>query len=297
MTDPAPTTDVATTTPTPPAIRKPVEQVRDLLEKAKPQLALALPKHLTADRLLRVALTAVQRTPDLLNCDRLSLLGAIMQAAQLGLEPDGVLGHAYLVPFGSQVQLIPGYKGLIALARRSGEISSIAAHVVYERDQFIYAYGLDEKLIHVPAATDERGKAVYAYAVARFKDGGHAFEVMSFQQIEAIRKLSRAATRGPWVTHWDEMARKTVIRRLAKYLPLSVEFQRAAALGDLADAELPQDLSMEVDISTPAFAAARAIDAETQDERPKTRRLADELKEQGKKTPAEVGKAEKGETP
>ncbi len=163
-----------------------IATVRSDLEKMKSQFALALPKHVTPDRLLRVALTCIQNTPKLLECDKTSLYAAIMTCAQLGLEPDGVLGHAYLIPYGNKVQFIPGYKGLLALARNSGEVISISAHEVREHDEFEYEYGLNEVLSHKPAH-DERGEIVCFYAYAKFKDGGHHFDVMSLQEVEEIR--------------------------------------------------------------------------------------------------------------
>lgn len=217
------------------AVKQQADTVRGALEKLKPQLAMALPKHLTPERLLRVTMTAVQNTPKLLDCDRTSLFAAVMTCAQLGLEPDGVLGQAYLVPFRGKVQFIPGYKGFLTLARNSGEISSIQAHEVCENDEFDYAYGLDERLHHRPAE-GERGEVTHFYAYAKFKDGGHVFEVMTLTQVEAVRDNSegyKAFKNGviksnPWDSHFVQMGRKTAIRRLANYLPLSV--QRAAAL-------------------------------------------------------------------
>lgn len=208
---------------------KPIDAVRAALEKMKPQLELALPRHVSTDRLLRVAITTIQQNPKLLECDRMSLFSAVMTAAQLGLEPDGVLGQAYLVPFKGKAVLIPGYKGLLALARNSGEVESIAAHCVCANDRFEYAFGLEPRLEHVPAHSD-RGDVTHVYAVARFKTGGTHFEVLSRAEVEAIRRRSPGATGDAWTNHWDEMARKTAIRRLAKYLPLSV--QKAAAIDE-----------------------------------------------------------------
>jgi recombination protein RecT len=224
------------------------ENVRLLLEKAKPQIALALPRHLNADRMLRIAMTSVRRTPALLGCNQQSLLGAVMQAAQLGLEPDGVLGHAYLIPFKDQVQLIIGYKGLIDLARRSGQLSTIFARVVYAEDQFEFAYGLTERLEHIPSGKVENGEVRAVYAVARLKDGGTQFEVMTRGEVDAIRKRSRAADDGPWVTDYAEMAKKTVLRRLCKMLPASVELSRAVALDERAELGLPQQLEDVIDV-------------------------------------------------
>jgi recombination protein RecT len=223
------------------------DNIRTMLEKAKPQIALALPRHLSADRMLRISMTSIRRTPKLLSCSPQSLLGAIMQASQLGLEPDGVLGMAYLVPFKDEVQLIPGYKGLIDLARRSGQLSTIYARVVYAKDQFEYAYGLTERLEHIPSGEEEPGEIVAAYAVAKLKDGAQQFECMTRREIDAIRKRSRAADDGPWVTDFPEMAKKTVLRRLCKMLPASVELARAVALDERADLGLPQQLEDIVD--------------------------------------------------
>jgi recombination protein RecT len=223
------------------------ENIRTLLEKAKPQIALALPKHLSADRMLRISMTSIRRTPALLSCTRQSLAGAIIQAAQLGLEPDGVLGHAYLVPYKDVCTLIVGYKGLIDLARRSGQLSTIFARVVYSNDQFEYAYGLTERLEHIPSNAKDPGEMKFAYAVATLKDGSRQFECMSKREIEAIRDRSPAGKSGPWVTDTAEMWKKTVLRRLCKMLPASVEMARAVALDEHADLGLPQQLEDVVD--------------------------------------------------
>lgn len=228
-------------------VNQKAENVRTMLEKAKPQIALALPKHLSADRMLRISMTSIRRTPQLLACNPQSLLGAIMQSAQLGLEPDGVLGHAYLIPFKEEVQLIVGYKGLIDLARRSGQLSTIYARVVYAKDQFEYAYGLSERLEHIPSGAAETGEVVAAYAVAKLKDGALQFEVMTRGEIDAIRKRSKAGDSGPWVTDFPEMAKKSVLRRLCKMLPASVELARAVALDERADLGLPQQLEDVID--------------------------------------------------
>jgi recombination protein RecT len=217
---------------------KPLESVRRALELMKPQLAVALPPHLPADRLLRVVLTVLQTTPALLECDRASLYRAVVTCAQLGLEPDGVLGQAYLVPSRGKVQLVPGYRGFIALARNSGEVTSINAQAVHRNDRFDFAFGLAERLEHVPASGD-RGEITHFYAYARFKDGGHHFDVMSRGEVDAVRDRSESyqAYRAgkvvdtAWVTGYAEMGKKTVIRRIAKFLPLTV--QKAAALADL----------------------------------------------------------------
>lgn len=223
--------------------------VRTMIEKCRGQIAMALPRHMTADRMIRVANTAVQRTPQLLDCEPRSLMGAIIQSAQLGLEPDGVLGHAYLIPFNNrktgrvECQFIPGYKGLIELARRSGQISTIYSAVVHANDEWTFSYGLEPTLTHKPTSGDP-GEVVAAYAVARLRDGGAQFEWLWKREIEAVRSSSRSGNSGPWVTHWEEMAKKTALRRLCKLLPTSPELARAVALDEHAESSQPQDLHL-----------------------------------------------------
>jgi recombinational DNA repair protein RecT len=170
------------------------------------------------------------------------LVAAVIQSSQLGLEPDGILGHAYLVPFRNtkknrmEVQFIPGYKGLIDLARRSGQVNRISAHVVYDNEPFVMEYGTKEVLEHKPLPPSTRGNRKGVYAVAVLNDGSAHFEWLWDEEIEAVKRQSKAASFGPWKTHEDEMVRKTAIRRLVKYLPLSVELAKAAAIDELADA-------------------------------------------------------------
>ncbi|GLR26539.1 recombinase RecT [Limnobacter litoralis] len=237
------------------ASMKPKEKVAYFLNQKKSEIVKMLPRHLNPERLMKVAQIAATTTPALAECDVPSLVGAIGQCAQMGLEPNTVLGHAYLVPFNTKrkdnqgnerwvksVQVIIGYKGLIDLARRSGQIVSIAAHEVCANDKFELVYGLDEQLTHVPAMQD-RGGVLGFYAVAKLKDGGHCFEFMSLEQVNEIMLASQSKGKyGPWKDNFIEMGRKTVIRRLAKYLPLSIEFQTAAALDGMADGGKDQRL-------------------------------------------------------
>lgn len=203
----------------------------------KAQLAAALPRHITPERLSRVALTTIRNTPDLLKCTVPSLMSCVIQAAQLGVEL-GTLGQAYAVPFNKNIapkgqpaqwikeaQFILGYRGMIDLARRTGQIKTIGAHPIYEEDKFRVEYGFQSVLQHIPAFGD-RGKIVGFYAFAVTKDGGEYCEVMSTDQVNAIRDRSKAKDNGPWVSDWAEMGRKTVLRRLFKYLPCSVELQQ-----------------------------------------------------------------------
>ncbi len=214
----------------------------------KAQLAAALPRHMTPDRMIRIVSTEIRKTPELANCDMQSFIGAVVQCSQLGLEPGNALGHAYLLPFGngksksgqSNVQLIIGYRGMIDLARRSGQIVSISARTVRQGDSFHFEYGLNENLTHIPGENED-SPITHVYAVARLKDGGVQFEVMTHNQIEKVRALSKASQNGPWVSHWEEMAKKTVIRRLFKYLPVSIEMQKAVILDEKAEANVDQE--------------------------------------------------------
>lgn len=252
-----------------------IETVRSLFTQLKPQLQMALPRHMKPDRLIRVALTSCQKNPTLLECDKITLAGAVVQCAQLGLEPDDGTGKAYLVPFRNskknrlEVQFIPGYRGLIDLARRSGQISSIEARAVHEKDAFRYSFGLVPILEHKPSTEKDPGKLIYVYAVARFKDGSVQFDVMTLAEVEKIRARSKAKDSGPWVTDYEEMAKKTVVRRLSKLLPSSTEFQRAVSLDERAELGLPQDLGVLVDENekgTPVDTEAQTEPVEMPDE-------------------------------
>lgn len=231
-----------------------VGDVRQLLmnEQARDQLAAVAAKHMSPERMMRVVANAIRTTPKLQKCEPMSFLGALMQCAALGLEPNTILGHAYLIPFDktlnrgkpnetvvTEVQLVVGYKGLIDLARRSGHITSLNAGIHYSDDElWDYEEGTEARLRHKPGP--EAGTKLHAYAIAKFKDGGHAYVVLPWARVLRIRDGSqgyqnaiRTATKykkepdTPWVKHEDEMAKKTAIRALAKYLPLSVEFMDA----------------------------------------------------------------------
>lgn len=184
--------------------------------KFQKQMSLAMPKSMTPDRLTRIVMTECRKTPALLKCAPESFYGAVLQCAALGLEPGSALGHCYLLPFGNgkdrsgrpNAQLIIGYRGMIDLARRSGQIISLQAWTVHAQDTFNYQLGLEPDIQHVPASTADRGPVTHVYAVAKLKGGGVQFEVMSRAEIEAVRKTSKAGTSGPWSSHWDEMAKK-----------------------------------------------------------------------------------------
>lgn len=196
------------------------------------RIAAVIPKHLTPERLLKVIVSSIAKTPKLLECSQMSLLQAAIAMSELGLEPDAVRGLAYLVPYKGTCQLIIGYRGFIELARRSGGLKQIEARLVREKDKLDVKFGLEPRFEHVPFLDGDAGPVKLVYGIARFTDGGEHIEVMTVQEVEAIRKRSRAATGGPWVTDWEAMAKKTVIRQLAKWLPLSPEMVKAIEIDD-----------------------------------------------------------------
>lgn len=222
----------------PPAIQMLMSSgVKSQIEAAVPK---SVAKELTPDRMARIAMTEFRKSPNLAKCEPASIVGTIIQAAQVGLEPGSALGHCYMVPYGRQCQLIIGYRGMIDLARRSNQIEQINAWVVRDSDTFEYNFGLNPDIKHKPndkAIPCPKGEDItHVYAVARLVGGGVQFEVMTRAEVEAIRAQSKAGKSGPWVQHWGEMAKKTVVRRLFKMLPVSLEIQRAVGFDEQADA-------------------------------------------------------------
>lgn len=225
------------------------KSVRDLIMSMEGEIKRALPSVITAERFTRMALTAVSNTPALAECAQQSFLGALMNAAQLGLEPNTPLGQAYLIPFNNrkkgvkEVQFQIGYKGLIDLAHRSGEFKTIYAKEVYDSDDFHFEYGLDPKLHHVPA-TSARGDVVYYYAVFTLVNGGFGFEVMSVDDVRAhAKRYSQAFANGPWQTNFDEMAKKTLIKKVLKYAPIKTDFARSIQEDNTVKSEIDPDMS------------------------------------------------------
>jgi recombination protein RecT len=239
--------------------RKAFQNLNSLLMQSKEQIARALPRHLTPERLIRMAVTAFQRTPGLQKCSPISIVGCVIQAGELGLDLSGPLGQAYMVPYFNkhtrqqEAQFQIGYRGLVKLAFNSGKVSHFNAHEVCERDQFFFEYGTNQRLSHRPALTD-RGDVIGYYSVLKMKDGSADFEFMSVEDINKHRdRYSKSADRqdSPWQTAFDEMAKKTVIRRLAKRAPVSAEMQAAAALDELGENGVPQGLG--VGLEAPAL--------------------------------------------
>lgn len=220
----------------------PKQNMLNLLEKSWPRIAAVIGNSLSPQRLYQMYVSTINREPALAQCTVESVLSCFMKCAALGLEPSNVdgLGRAYVLPFGNknmrtgqrEATLIIGYKGMIDLARRSGQIRDISARAVHEGDDFSYRYGLDEDLRHVPCA--KPGRLTHVYMIANFKDGGHYFLVMTADEIEQAMRRSPSARKqtSPWHTDYEAMAKKTVIRRAFPYLPVSVEAQTAAASDD-----------------------------------------------------------------
>jgi recombination protein RecT len=219
--------------------------IYDLIERQKPKLEKVVGQTIGVERFTRTVLTEIRRTPKLLECSPESLLGAMMLAAQLGLEP-GPLGLVYLVPFKRQVEFIVGYRGYVELAYRSGLVKDLTAALVHDGDSFSFQYGTAPKLTHVPEGPAGEREIVAAYAVARLKSGGTVFVVTYLEDWEKARKASAAGSKntGPWVDHREAMIRKTAVRRLEPMLPKSAAFARAFER-DENEAPQPEEVADE----------------------------------------------------
>lgn len=257
-----------------PIQKRGTSDLRSMLEAASSRFKTVLPAHVKPEAFIRKAIFAASKTPGLLDCTPLSVVQAVMQAAQLGLDPTGTLGSGYLVPFKKTCTFIPGYRGLIDLARRSGQIISIEAHPVFDGEDFVCEWGLEAKLVHKPKfLTEEQGKLKYVYAVAKLRDGGVQWEVMAKSQVDTVRAQSKASGSGPWVSHYVQMALKTVIRRMVKYLPMSTELARALEIDDAVEAGEPlPDFDVELPPPEPqqskTDAVKAAIDAKAVESKP-----------------------------
>ena len=216
------------------------------IKAMEPAIKKALPSVITPERFTRMVLSALSSTPKLAECSPQSFLAAMMTAAQLGVEPNTALGQAYLLPYRNhgqmECQFQLGYKGMIDLAYRSGDVSTIQAHTVYANDEFEYELGLEPKLRHIPAKSD-RGDPVFFYAVFRTKDGGYGFDVMSLDDVRThAKKYSKAYSNGPWQTNFEEMAKKTVLKRVLKYAPLKTDFVRGLTADETIKTQLSDDM-------------------------------------------------------
>lgn len=214
------------------------QTMKDYINAYSGEIAKALPSVMTAERFSRMAMTAVTKTPKLAECTPASFIGALLTAAQLGLEPNTPLGQAYLIPYRNsrsqttECQFQIGYKGMIDLCNRSGEIKNIEAHIVYENDEFEFEYGLDSKLKHKPAMSD-KGSPIWVYALYRLNNGGYGFEVMSVEEcISHGKKYSKSFDNSPWKAAPEEMMKKTVLKKVLKYAPVRSDFIKGMTADD-----------------------------------------------------------------
>lgn len=240
---------LAAKTATQPAKLSKNMSIADMIKTLEPEIKKALPSVITPERFTRMALSCLNTTPKLAECSQMSFLSALMNAAQLGLEPNTPTGQAYLIPFRNkgrmECQFQVGYKGLLDLVYRNPDIQTVQAQCVYENDTFEYELGLEPRLVHKPALKD-RGTMICAYALWKSKNGGFGFEVMSKEDIDAhARKFSQGFSSGysPWKTNYEEMAKKTVIKKCLKYAPIRSDFTRQISNDETIKTEISVDMS------------------------------------------------------
>lgn len=223
--------------------------IAEMIKVLEPEIKKALPSVITPERFTRMALSAINNTPKLAECSQMSFLAALMNAAQLGLEPNTSLGQAYLIPFSNkgvlECQFQLGFKGMIDLVYRNDKVQTIQAHCVYNNDNFNYELGLNPQLKHKPAIQD-RGNMLLVYAFFKLDNGGYGFEVMSKEDIDIhAQKYSKAYSSqfSPWKMYYEDMAKKTVIKKVLKYAPLKTDFLRAVTLDETIKADIDVDMS------------------------------------------------------
>lgn len=245
--------------------------IRNQLVKELPQIKKDLPSSLSIDatRICKSVMFELNKNKALQKCSPMSVISSVLQASQLGLEIGGTMGQAYLIPFWnskekvSEAQFVLGYRGMIELGRRSGQMLSLDAHCVYENDEFELEYGIHEKLRHIPTRGKEPGNLIGAYAVARFKDGGYQFKFIEAWRLEKLKETQLAKIKNeyarkysPWEAYFDEMSCKTAVRRLFKYIPISIEqanfehfniLQKAIKLDEDADAGMQDNKGYDLE--------------------------------------------------
>lgn len=223
--------------------------IADLIKAMEPEIKKALPTVITPERFTRMALSAISNTPKLQECSQMSFLAALMNAAQLGLEPNTPLGQAYLIPYKNkktlECQFQIGYKGMIDLVYRNEQVQTIQAQIVYENDYFDYELGLDARLSHRPTLQD-RGEMRMVYALFKMKNGGYGFEVLSKEEV--IRHAERYSSGinssySPWKSNFEDMAKKTAIKRVLKFAPMKADFARAIATDETIKTEIAVDMT------------------------------------------------------
>ena len=223
--------------------------ISDMIRALQPEIKKALPSVVTPERFIRMALSALNTTPKLAECSQISVLAALMNAAQLGLEPNTPMGQAYLIPFNNkgkmECQFQIGYKGLLELVYRNPAIQIIQAQTVYENDYFEYELGLNSRLIHRPEL-ENRGEIRLFYGLFKMVNGGYGFEVMSRQEMDqyaARYSKSFASGFSPWENNYEDMAKKTMIKRVLKYAPVKNETARALINDESIKLHLSEDMS------------------------------------------------------
>lgn len=227
--------------------------IADLIKAMEPQIKKALPEVITVERFTRMALSALNTTPKLKECTQMSFLAALMNAAQLGLEPNTPLGQAYLIPYNNkgnlECQFQIGYKGLLDLAYRNPNMQIVSAQAVYENDEFVYELGLNPRLIHKPALKD-RGELKLFYGLFKLTNGGYGFEVMSKADMDQYAKeysKSFDSAYSPWTTHYESMAKKTIIKQALKYAPLQTDVRRILTTDETIKNDIDADMSAITD--------------------------------------------------
>jgi recombination protein RecT len=226
-----------------------VKRTFDLIHKFSGEFMKNIPAHVSKDRMIRVLMNSVRRKPELAECTQSSLVNSMLQACALGLEPDTALQLGNLVKYKTECTFQIGYRGLIDLLRRSGMAKVIYAHPVYEKDEFDYSY-VPHSMAHKPfkGEPEEAGKITHVYAVVHFTGGSEwDFEVMTAGQVEKIRKMSRGRDAMAWVEHWPEMARKTVLKRLLKRMPLNADLARAVTYDNAVESGELEDADFEIE--------------------------------------------------
>jgi len=211
-----------------------------IIDKNLPILLKQSTIQVSRNELLRFAIKVVRQTPELLKCNRLSILRSLLEAFHLGLSPDSSLGEAYIVPYKGEAQLVIGYRGFIKLAKNSGMVEHIEARIVYQKDKFRVEYGTEPKIEHIPSPDDDPGKPIAVYAVAYLKGGHKVFELLWKRDVEKIKNLALQEKKNkeasPWVRFEEEMWKKTAVRKLVKYLSLSPEVSKAATVDEYREA-------------------------------------------------------------
>lgn len=252
----------------------PQKGMQQMMKAMAKEIEAALPSMVSSERFQRVALTAFSSNSKLQECDPKSFIASMMQSAQLGLEPNTPLGQSYLIPFKNNKTGVTtcefqiGYKGLLELAQRSGKIKTLYAHEVRENDEFDIDYGLDQMLKHKPLLKGDRGAVIGYYAVYHTVDGGYNFVFMTDDEITAFAKAkSKTYNYGPWQTDREAMAKKTVIKQLLKYAPISIELQQALTADSTVKTKIDADMNLVEDetdyIDTTATEVIEANDSET----------------------------------